>query len=161
MTIYVLIFKKGKRRNWRRKGRRCKETEQERGKEKRRVTWCVVFANFHDITTHTMADFLFSFIFLFFSFFKDFCISLERERAEEGQRGRLLSKLPADWGARCGARSQDPELKPRVYCLSNWSTKAPPQPWRISSFWCGVIEAGLRRDTHNCPCKVMSALACH
>jgi len=63
-------------------------------------------------------------------FFKDFIYLFDRERAQVGRvvdRGRRRSRLPAEQGARCGARSQHPGIMTWAEGrhLTIWATQAP------------------------------------
>ena len=67
------------------------------------------------------------------NFFKDFIYLFERERAqaEERIRGRERSKYPAEQGAPCGVRSQDPRFMTQA---EGRPTGPPKHPETITFF---------------------------
>jgi len=75
------------------------------------------------------------FCFFILFFFKDFIYLREREQAQVGReagRGRGRSRLPAEQGARRGARSQDPGTM--TWAEGRRSTTEPPRRHQKSKF---------------------------
>ena len=50
----------------------------------------------------------------------------QRTRERESQAGSTLSAYSQMWGLNSQTVRSCPELKPRVGCLTNWATQAPP-----------------------------------
>lgn len=73
---------------------------------------------------------LYHLFFFFFFFFKDFIYLFDREKSQvDGEAGRERegSGLPAEQRARCGTRSQDPEIMTWAEGSgpTHWATQAP------------------------------------
>ena len=95
------------------------------------LLWCLFCGTCKIITFSHVSRETCIIAFLFFLIFlKDFIYLFHRQRSQVGReagRERGRSRLPAEQRARCGTRSQDPEIMTWAEGrgLTHWATQAP------------------------------------